>query len=263
MHILKSLLIVFLTTTLYAEYIATKDSTGIEPYYPTYFLPIVHNKNDINGYKRDEAEFQISFKKQIYGSIFADEIYSFGYTQKSMWQIYDASSPFRETNYQPEFMVTKPINWKNIDSLTFSINHQSNGQDIEKSRSWNRLILSVDLNFENRYYLNIKGWYRIPENKKDDLNDPNGDDNPDILNYIGYGELNIKIPFHNDEHLFNATTRLNTNTKKGSIEISYFYQVPWLKKSFLMINYFGGYGSSLIDYDKSMDRFGIGFSITR
>jgi phospholipase A1 len=72
----------------------------------------------------------------------------FGYTQNSFWQAYNraASSPFRETNYQPELMLTTPLNltwacWTRY--LTLGLNHQSNGQTSTLSRSWNRIYAEV------------------------------------------------------------------------------------------------------------------------
>ncbi|MEE6566605.1 phospholipase A, partial [Campylobacter coli] len=40
------------------------------------------------------------------------EKYYVGYTQTSWWQNYKHSSPFRETNYQPEFFVDIPLHFE-------------------------------------------------------------------------------------------------------------------------------------------------------
>ena len=67
------------------------------------------------------------------------------------WQAYNrkASSPFRETNYQPEPMLILPIN-KSIAGLDFSyanlgLVHQSNGQTSTLSRSWNRVYAELGM----------------------------------------------------------------------------------------------------------------------
>lgn len=81
-----------------------------------------------------EAEFQLSFKARLW----ATENRRLGiwgaYTQQSQWQVYngDISRPFRETNYQPELLLSyKPdlsfggFRW---GLFNFGYNHQSNGR---------------------------------------------------------------------------------------------------------------------------------------
>ena len=133
-----------------------------------------------------EAKFQLSFKAPLYQSLFKDEdIVFFGFTIQSYWQMYnaDVSSPFRETNYQPEvfygFMNDLKLGeWTNRVNIV-GIEHQSNGRSQPLSRSWNRIY--AHFIWENDdWVVGFKPWYRLPEDEKADPNQPDGDDNPDI-----------------------------------------------------------------------------------
>ena len=63
--------------------------------------------------KRVEITYQLSFKVKAAEQVAGLPLDIWlGYTQQSFWQAYNraASSPFRETNYQPEVMAVLPIN---------------------------------------------------------------------------------------------------------------------------------------------------------
>ena len=58
-----------------------------------------------------EVAFQLGFKLKLAENAFRSPVdVWFGYTQNSFWAAYNdkASSPFRETNYQPELMAVVP-----------------------------------------------------------------------------------------------------------------------------------------------------------
>lgn len=93
-----------------------------------------------------ELAFQLGFKMKLIENIAGQPAdLWFGYTQNSYWQAdnQEASSPFRETNYQPELMTVLPLNFSilglNARFINFGLVHQSNGQASTISRSWNRL----------------------------------------------------------------------------------------------------------------------------
>jgi len=138
--------------------------------------------------KKTEVTFQLSLKVNLWQDILNQKMdLWFGYTQRSFWQFYnfEDSSPFRETNYEPELLLNFRTRF-DILGLTgrlinVGINHQSNGQSEPLSRSWNRVVGSVGLE-RKRFSLLLKGWYRIPESRRDD-------DNPYIEKYLGYGEI--------------------------------------------------------------------------
>ncbi len=232
------------------------DAFGIYPYKENYFLFYTYDTGRTPGRKREEAKFQLSFMKPMLYNIFGlNEVYAFAYTQKSFWQIYSHSSPFRETNYEPEVMVLFPIKHSILDGIKISLNHQSNGQDIPKSRSWNRVILETFYSFGN-IRVNFQLWYRIPEKKNDD-------DNPDILHYLGNGQIEIYIPYKS--HLFKFTLRnnLKSSHNRGAFQFDWSFPVGYFKNTYIYFQYFSGYGESLIDYNRPIDKFGIGLMLTR
>ncbi len=90
----------------------------ILPHRSTYLLPVTYNSHpneepfQHTGRDEDvldtEVAFQISMKVKLWQDILGkDADLWFGYTQRSFWQFYNVedSSPFRETNYEPELIL--------------------------------------------------------------------------------------------------------------------------------------------------------------
>ena len=124
---------------------------------------------------------------------------SVAYTQQVWWQAYDDSAPFREINYTPEIFFTIPSPYdvdakKHLKAVQFGYRYQSNGQEGYRSRSWNRLFIASLWQWDN-LFLKAQAWYRIPEDRKDESfcdgtnPDASGGDNPNIENYLGYGDM--------------------------------------------------------------------------
>ena len=235
---------------------------GLYPYKTNYLLPMTWDFDKKDDRKQFETKFQISVMKPFARNLLGkNEIYFFAYTQTSWWQTSAPSAPFRENNYEPEMFVLFPMEsyHKRWDAIIFGIEHQSNGKDIPYSRSWNRVYTKF-LFHTNKMIFNLRVWYRIPEAKKKYPIDPNGDDNPDIEDYMGYGDLKIMYPYK--DNLFRSLIRYNPRTKKGAIELS-FSKAIHNKDLFLYIQYFNGYGESLIDYNRLVNKIGIGFAYSR
>ncbi len=240
----------------------------ITPHKPNYILPFTYNNrlSDPSGtLDKAEVKYQLSFKLPLSDNLFGSGgRLAFGYTQASFWQLYNKriSSPFRETNYEPELMLTFAHTWKVLGFTqrvtTLAINHQSNGRSLPESRSWNRLYAQFTFEHKN-LYLVFKPWYRLPENPKTSPQDSRGDDNPDIQNYLGHGELTALYLF--GQRTLAVMWRSNfQSAHRGALQID--WSVPLQGKLRGYVQYFNGYGESLIDYNHSNQRLGIGIMLT-
>lgn len=213
-----------------------------------------------------EAKYQVSFKVPLRASslfIPGDSLY-FGMTIQAWWQIYadEISKPFRETNYAPEIFYMAPLPWNPFGgNMGFSVHleHQSNGRSQELSRSWNRILASVIYEKDN-YAVAFKPWYRIKEDEKEYPLDPNGDDNPDIEDYLGHYEIMGAYAF-NDQHKVSTIIRKNWSTGKGSLELNYTFPFPGSSRLVGFAQYFTGYGESLIDYNHKQQKLGVGIAV--
>lgn len=240
-----------------------------------YLLPVSYQSNPNQSIEGDlgqgsidnvEAKFQISVKMPIH---LADKAQSteglyFGFTAMSLWQVYNSeiSKPFRETNYEPEVFYTFETKLKilgyRFNMAQVGINHQSNGQNQLRSRSWNRLYGSLLFSDKTSFYY-LKAWYRFKEDEKEDPLDPGGDDNPDITDYLGHFELGYGTRLGNFNLVTLFRNNLKTSDNKGSAEINLSY--PLNDRYEVLLQYFNGYGDSLIDYNRHQQRISLGIQL--
>jgi phospholipase A1 len=256
------------------ESVAEANPYTIVPYKPNYITMTYNDKvneepydlNENEEVDRVEAKFQLSLKiplvKELFGT---DTSLTAAYTQQSWWQINnsDISAPFRETNYEPEIWV----DWWGLEydlfgfkgrNLRFAINHQSNGRGGDLSRSWNRVYVSTVLEAENLIVV-PRVWYRIPEDDKDFPGDPSGDDNPDIEKYLGHGDITAAYKYN--QHTFSMILRNNLRSdNKGAVQLDWSFPLTDNLRGY--VQYFNGYGESLIDYDAYTQRIGVGVQLT-
>lgn len=254
---------------------ASSNPFAILPHKPNYLLPFTYFDTSRTSYVDNarglnldhlEAEFQISLKYIISEDIFVKNLdLHTALTARSWWQAYnsDISSAFRETNYEPELIFIYKTPWSlfgvTVDQSSFSFTHQSNGQAGTLSRSWNRLIAGFTL-VDNNLIWNIRTWYRLPEDKKIEVNQSKGDDNPNIEDYMGYGELGLLWKI-NDKNNLNLMLRNNLKSdNKGAIKIGWSF--PLSKHLRGYVQYFNGYGESLIYYNEKVSRIGTGVKLT-
>lgn len=237
-----------------------------------YLLPAVYNPSpnkagleglEVDGQPIDldrvEVQFQLSVQVPVWrGFLGQASFMSLAYTNRSFWQAYnsDDSSPFRETNHEPELIMTWLNDWSLfgfqnvVNQLAF--NHQSNGRSEPLSRSWNRIYANFVFEREE-YFFHFKPWYRIPEDKEDD-------DNPDIDDYLGHFELTGG--YRSDGHSFTMLLRNNLRSNnRGAVELRWSF--PFGNRVRGYVKYFNGYGESLIDYDESVQTLGIGFELAQ
>lgn len=207
-----------------------------------------------------ESQFQISIKAPLAVNLFDTFNIWAAYTNRSFWQVYNSkeSRPFRETNHEPEIWAQFTPNWEFLGftntSNSIGLVHQSNGRSGVLSRSWNRIYANLVVEKGN-LGLAFKPWYRIPEDSGDD-------DNPDITDYLGHYELRGAYKW--GRHVFSGMSRNNLESgfSKGAVELGWSFPLgnyPYLKG---YVQYFNGYGESMIDYNKHVNRIGVGIALT-
>ena len=247
----------------------------IMPHRPNYILLGNYNFSSMNeqpwedfagediDLKNTEVKFQVSLKFMLWENLFWQrtngDLY-FAYTQLAMWQLYnkDLSSPFRDTNYEPEVFMAFDNDWE-IFGFTNRVNafgfaHQSNGRAEPLSRSWNRLYASFIFDKGN-FATALKVWYRIPE-------DEENDNNPEIEDYLGNFELRAAYKFTNNSFYLMWRNNLDFNNNRGAVELSWSFPLWGTDRIKGYIQYFNGYGQCLLDYNASASTFGAGFLLT-
>ena len=219
-----------------------------EPYRP--FRRIADLTSDL---AHSELVFQLGFKMKLVESAFDKPVdLWFGYTQNSFWQAgnHEASSPFRETNYQPELMAVTPLHFSvlgmNARFLNLGLVHQSNGQTSTLSRSWNRVYAQVGLERAGWTVLG-RVWKRINEAAADD-------DNRDIVDYMGRGD--VVVTYRSNGNDYSALLRRNFSTERGAVQLSWAFPLAGHIKGYAHV--FSGYGQSLIDYNYYQNTVGLG-----
>lgn len=247
----------------------------IRAYQPIYVLPVMwtsdknpmpSSPNPLNtvttpqDLKSTEAKFQLSLKTKAIEGVFADGSGDLwiGYTQSSRWQVYneDESRPFRETNYEPEASLIFRTNYNFLGLhgrlLGFTFNHQSNGRSDPFSRSWNRVMLNLGFEKDN-FAMMLRPWYRLEEDREED-------NNPDIKNYIGRGDLTANYKWK--DHNFSLMLRHSLKGGKdnhGAVQFDWAFPLSGSLRGHLQL--FDGYGESLIDYNHHATYVGLGISL--
>lgn len=222
-------------------------------------------------YTRDrlEAQFQISIKTPLYKNFLGSGGTLYGaYTQNSLWQVFDHdhSAPFRETNYMPEAFIDwdmdKIYGETHLKKIRLAVIHQSNGSDIPTSRSWNRYEGMVLFKLHDTYF-GANAWYRWEEDEKTNANATQGDDNPDLEDYIGKQKVFVKYMFNDDYslELSHQNDIFDYDPSKGNTIID--LAMPSFNKNFdFILRYYYGYGESLIDYDEKVNKISFGILLT-
>lgn len=243
----------------------------ISSHRPNYVLPLTYSFDPNNqpaeaiggdkeyAFDNVEVKFQISLKARAVDNLFGNngDLY-FAYTQQSLWQAYDSehSSPFRDTNYEPEMFVAFDTDFEVLGlrnrMISLGAVHQSNGRGNEEiSRSWNRIYAAFTLD-RGDFAMQVRPWYRIPEDEEED-------NNPDIEDYIGYGDLKMAYNYRKVEFATILRNNLQTDENRGSVQVDFIF--PLNREIRGYVQYFNGYCETLLDYDHKDERIGIGFML--
>jgi outer membrane phospholipase A len=244
--------------TLYQPYLV-----NLAAYEPLYFLV---------GANPEKSKFQISFKYRFFNpemELFEDSGWlkglHFGYTQTSFWDLKSDSAPFEDTSYKPELFYLSP-NIKSrpawMQGLFFQtgFQHESNGRGGDLSRSTNLLYAKPFFVFyDEGTQLGIqvapKMWAYV---HNDD------DTNPDLNDYRGYFDLEIKLGKADSlvlgSHLWWAD-------EGASTQLDLTYPLDWFLfhnfDFYLQVQYVNALAESLLDYRERTEALRLGLAIVR
>ena len=203
-----------------------------------------------------DIKYQISFKQLVTRTTLPLNSYLFlSYSQKAFWNVYRKSSPFEEINFNPAIGLGKPLFRKDgqISGLAeLKLEHESNGLAGEDSRSWNRISGVFHTPLGRRTLLSLKAWipfaYRDPH--------------PDLLDYVGLGEVKLEQTIFSNKLIAEVTIRKGLEDWKGSIGSKIYYKLfNNTGNQYLMLEWFAGYAESLIDYNRYTSMVRIGYVI--
>lgn len=238
------------------------DEPALSAHEPTY---IVFGDSSDRGF---DARYQLSFKYRIFDpegfigrfSPLFSNLY-FSYTQTSLWDIGEDSSPFRDTSYRPGLFYK----WEGSDKFLLpdewraGVEHESNGRSNGESRSMDTAFVSpswhIDLPNSRRFSFMPKVYNYI--DKKE---------NNDIQRYRGYVDWVARYG-REDGLIINGLYREGTaGYATGQLDISYPISERIFARtgSFVHLQLFSGYGETLLDYDQDRDtQIRLGISIAR
>ncbi|VWX58377.1 Phospholipase A1 [Burkholderiales bacterium 8X] len=219
-------------------------------------------------YQANEMRIGLSVRTKLAQGIFTqndpvkkDSLW-FGYSQQSTWQVFngDLSRPFRTTDHEPELMYVYPADvqlwggwrWRYAG---MGIVHQSNGQSLPYSRSWNRVYLMGGMELDDRFTVTGRVWQRLKESAAND-------DNPDIADYIGRAEITGRWNFNADNQV-GVTVRNNLrDSGRGSVRLEWLTKLGDSKSNLRFhTQLFHGYGDTLIDYNRKRTVLSLGVSL--
>ena len=235
----------------------------ISGYEPLYF---------IGGSASPNVKFQISFKYQLlntYGRLaeFCPPLKGFhiAYTQTSLWNLNGGDPAFYDTSYKPEILYRwerviggQATNWFRLDLQT-GLQHESNGKGGAGEHSLNEFYVQPTLTFgrDDDFQLTLqpRAWVYLGQLYH----------NEDLADYRGYVDLRAIAGWRRGLQL-SALGRMGQDGDHRSIQLDLTYPTMRFFGSFslyLDIQYYRGYGESLLGYNQETDAWRFGFSLFR
>jgi len=258
-QILLLVLLIFCSTfSSYAQTKTSRDSItrilksqpSFSIYKDNYFITGITTQEEPTIHNSD-IKMQISIKQRLSNStmLFKSVLY-LTYTQKSFWKIYEKSSPFAETIFNPSLGLGKMIfkNGKQIGVATLQVEHESNGRDSTYSRSWNFVSVSYMAFISKKITLTGKAWIPFLYDQKD------------LVDYVGLGEFTFNWEIVKNKFNFSTVIRKGSQWDlRGSIQMNLYYNPLKNANQYFYLQFFNGYAENLINYDQitSMIRVGI------
>jgi len=229
---------------------------GLPPfsiYKDNYFITGIPLNRGIDGETAD-AKFQISFRHRLTRSRLPFDTFLFlTYTQKSFWDIYRESAPFRDTNYNPGIGLGRYIVVDNrlTGAAFLQLEHESNGRDSLESRSTNWI------GFSGKYFLtsNLAASFKIT------IPYATGEDNSDLYDYRGTGYFTADYKTSDNKWWLTGTYSLRKSVKAINLKFSAGYKISERFNQYIFGELYSGTGDGLLDYKRKDVQLRIGICI--
>ena len=204
--------------------------------------------------RNSDVKFQISVSQRLTKSKLPFDSYLFlQYTQKAFWNVFQASLPMRDLNFNPGIGLGHLIIRKNkyIGKAYVMVEHESNGRDSIENRSWNKLTLGTAVLLNKNWEVQFKGWIPVIDGKEND----------DILKYNGI--FQVAANYRTDNRRLNLglilTKRLTWFSFNTQVELSYKFNNN--ENQYFFVQYYNGYGENLLEYNQFKSILRVGFVI--
>ena len=204
--------------------------------------------------RNSDVKFQISVSQRLTKSKLPFDSYLFlQYTQKAFWNVFQASLPMRDLNFNPGIGLGHLIIRKNkyIGKAYVMVEHESNGRDSIENRSWNKLTLGAAVLLNKNWEVQFKGWIPVIDGKEND----------DILKYNGI--FQVAANYRTDNRRLNLglilTRRLTWFSFNTWVELSYKFNNN--ENQYFFVQYYNGYGENLLEYNQFKSILRVGFVI--
>ena len=222
-------------------------------YKDNYFITGIPLNTTINKTTAD-VKFQISIRHRLTNSElpFNTFLY-FTYTQKSFWDIYLKSSPFRDNNYNPGIGLGRYAikDSRLVGGAFLQVEHESNGISDSASRSVNYVSLIGKYFFNESVYFRIKASVPYLYRKE----------NADILDYKGLGNFSIDYKSKNSKWWFSAGISPTKNFSRINTTLNGGYRISSKFNQYIFGEYYNGTGDSQLDYKRKYSQIRIGIGI--
>lgn len=202
-----------------------------------------------------DAKFQVSIRHRLTNSTLPFKTYFFlTYTQKAFWDVFQESFPFRDLNYNPSLGLGRALVRHNrfLGTISLQFEHESNGKNGEDSRSWNKVSFGTYLTLNDRWTFHSKAWIPIVDGKN----------NKDIVKYSGWGLIGMDYSSPKKKYNFSCVI-----TKRGGVNLNaniianFSIRLFNDDNQFLFLEYYNGYGESMLDYKQYRQRLRLGIVI--
>lgn len=201
-----------------------------------------------------DALFQVSIRQRLTKTVLPFNTFAYlTYTQKSFWQIYEESSPFKDNNYNPGLGIGKYIIHSNklTGAAFLQLQHESNGRTGDESRSWNFLSLT------GKYFLN--SWISLRAEAWIPYID--GENNKNLIDYKGYGIFSINVINSSKRWWLSLDITPRKGIGNGNLALGIAYRISKKSYQYTFLQFYNGYSEKLLEYDKYSNYLRIGICL--